>query len=139
MAIDNLFAKSAGPLAVCGTLLVGFSAPAAAQQGIEGDYGTETPDGVSIENYGDNAGEITLPENAETPEFEAEGGDYGAETPEDASSVENFGDNQGEIVLPENADTPAGEESDMNDDYGAETPEDPTGIENFGDNERDVM
>lgn len=139
MANQNLIIESASlAVALAGGLVLAVSPVSAEMETSGGDFGSQQPEGVSIENYGDNVGEVSLPEENTTPAFKSEaGGDYGASEP-NGLSIEAYGDNTGEVIIPNREGTRDADETDdvptNSPDYGASEP-DGVDIDNYGDND----
>lgn len=139
MANQNFMIKSASlAVALAGGLFLAVSPVSAEMETTGGDFGAQEPDGVSVENYGDNAGEVSLPEGNTTPAFESEaGGDYGASEPS-GLPIEAYGDNAGEVNIPNREGTRDADETDdvptNSPDYGASEP-DGVDIDNYGEND----
>ena len=137
MINQNIIIKTAGLAAALSSGLLLAVSPAAAEMEEGGDFGAATPEGPSIEAYGDNTGEISLPEENTTPAFESESsGDFGATEPS-GLSIEAYGDNTGEVNIPNREGTRDADETDnqseFSSDYGASEP-DSVDIDNYGEN-----
>lgn len=138
MVNQNILIKSASlAITLAGGLFLAISPVSAEMETTGGDFGASEPDGVSVENYGDNTGEISLPEENVTPAFDSEGGDFGASEP-DGLSIEAYGDNTGEVNIPNREGTRDPEETDneatRSPDFGASEPNG-VDIDNYGENE----